>query len=721
MSDRTDAQPTDTKPADLEKQQQDEADLLKAQRDEMKLSSEAFDKQRSDELEDLKFEAGEHWTPADVEARKLKHKPTFTIDHISGQIQQVTNQPVHRIVVTAVGRDADTTSAEYWQGYCRRVENLSNAEDVYKWARMHAAKMGRGFWRIRPDVFDPPEFQPGQLPDASIFNQDLRIEPILNQHSVYEDPRCRMLDFSDARFCNIGEDLEWATIKRLYPKAEDVNADTVRAEGDCPAEWANDKTGRVIERYWIEDQVVTVCMLPDGQIVIKDDKQQEQYQSGHALKEHTFRVPRVRWMKTLAGAMILEGPLDVPGRYIPIVKIVGERRMIDGKEYCRGMVRMAKDPARLLDFMETRLAETVDLATVNTWMVAAEATAGMTEWDDLADGKRPSVLRWNSTDPNDPNRERLPKPEHISTAPIVAPIVAAATRAEMNLRHVLGTPDVQPDERRQEQSGKAIGLRLQQQQQSTSHYSDSTAGGIRLTGRILMSMGRQILDVPQVLRIMGTDEQPMELVAYKGGDPARDQMAQQMATQPQQNDPQAKARAVLRVDVGQFDVDVTAGKGYQTGRQEAVENLTAMVQAAPAIAPKAIPVMLKNSDWPGAMELAKQLEPDQKAGPSPEDAQKAQMLINALTEQVNQLHEQVTDQQADRDSKEKIAQMDNDTKRDIAQIQAQADVEKERARVAFELEKAKVEAMRAVRESELQLEQAKLQPPPQAPHEGMPA
>jgi len=711
--------------------------LLAAQREEMELSDTATGEQRKREIADLDFEQGNHWTDEDIKKRKLQHKPTFVIDHISGQIQQVTNQPVHRIVVTAVGRNADPTSAEDWQGYCRRVENLSNAEDVYKWARMHAAKMGRGFWRIRPDVFAMPEFGPGVQLDGSIFNQDLRIEAIVNQHSVYEDPRCRMLDFSDQRFCNIAEDMQWSEINRLYPRRDKVErtGDTVRATGDCPAEWATEKTGRVIERYWIDDEVLSFCMLKTGEVVLKDGN--AKYPADSIAREHTFRVPKVKWLKSIAGVEVVEGPVGVPGKYIPVVKIVGERRIVDGKEDNRGMVRMAKDPARLLDFMETRLAQAVDIGTIDTWLVASESIGDSTDWDDLAAGGRPARLMFDAVDKTHPDGPRLPTPQHVSAAPVVAPIVNAATRASMNLRHVLGIPDVAPEEKVSEQSGRAINARRQQQQVATSHYADSTAAGIRLTGRIIMAMAREILDVPQVLRIMGADEKPVELVAYKGGDPQREQMAQEMmqerpaaAGQNGQAQAQAQARRMLRVDLGEFDVDVTAGKGYQSGRQETVDNLTNMIQAAPQIAPKAIPVMLKNSDWPGAMELAKALEPDPDGATVPrEEAEKAQKVIDMLVEKVDGLEKQVQSNERDLQSKESIAQQDNAAKVQIEQMKAdleqqrmafefqleerkiQADIDKMNAQIAADIEKANISAQAAV-------ETARLKPEPTFAPEG---
>jgi hypothetical protein len=162
-------------------------------------------------------------------------------------------------------------------------------------------------------------------------------------------------------------------------------------------------------------------------------------------------------------------------------------------------------------------------------------------------------------------------------------------------------------------------------------------------------------------------------------------MQQQPQGQPQQPqqaqgaNPQNQARALLRVDVGDFDVDVTAGKGYQTGRQESVEAITGIVQAFPPLAPKLIPIALKNSDWPGAQEAAALVAPDQQQGMVPvEEAQKAQMVINGLTERLKAIeipNRSCSQGKADLQSKEAIAQMDNQTKVQIEQLKIQGDLQ----------------------------------------------
>lgn len=684
----------------------DEKDL-KAAQDEWKLSDGAFSEQRTNEVEDQKFESGQHWTEAELAWRKDKSEPSFTVDQISGQVAKVTNQPVDRIIVKPNGGGADPTSAAYWQGICRRIENLSGAEDIYKYARRHAAVMGRGFWRVRADYFNAIDAKPGAQYDLSVFEQDIRIEAILNQHSVHEDPRCRTLDFSDQRFCIITDDLLWDDFKALYPKATKTSLSGLQgvfaSTADFPPQWGSEKTVRVAERYYIVDVDVPLCVLKPGTnidgrilpkplVVTKDPKRP--YPSEWILTEHTFKVPTVKWMKYTAGEVLERA--DVPGRYIPVVKIVGERRLIEGKVDYRGMIRMAKGPQRLVNFMESRLASTVDLAAYDTWVTEYSTTADFPEWDDIS-ATRPNRLNWKAT--QDGNGNYLPKPERVSTAPNIAAIAVAAQRAAMALRSVLGVPDVTPDELRPEQSGKAIKARQLEQSQSTSHYGEATKGGIRQTGRIIISMGREVYTWPRILRINGADEKEIPLTVYNGAGQKGDAegMAAQQASQQQQ-----QQKHMLDVSLADFDISLAAGKGQQTGREETVDIIEKVLPILPPpMQMKAVPILIKNLDSPGMAELASTLEPKQEPDMVPrEEAEKAQMVIDHLTKVVEQLQQQIEAKTAELRSKEAIASENNQTKLLIEDMKA--DLEKLRMQLDHQAEQQRIhESAMARREGHL--------------------
>lgn len=702
----------------------DHAKLLEAAFAELKLSEDAFGDQRTRELEDLKFEAGEHWTAEELKWKKEKSAPAFVMDLTSPQIAKVTNAPVHQIVVGANDGKADPKSAELWQGLCRRVESLSNADAVYKWARRHAAIMGRGFWRIRADVFSTVEARKDGQYDPSIFHQDIRIEAIRNQHSVFPDPRVRTLDHSDQRFTIITDDVHWSSFPGLFPDAKYQDhasyASTLGgATGNAPPSWANEQTSRVAERYWIEDEVVHLCILKPGTlpqdgatplgtetVVVKTAG--VTYPKDAIVREHKFLIPKVKWMK-FNGAEVLEGPFDVPGRYIPVVMIAGELRIVDGKTDYRGMVRMAKHPQRLLDFMESKLASVVDLSTYDTWLASVEAVGDRTNDYTNAHIDRPGLLLWNAVPPDAPT-ERLPEPRHITVAGNIAPVAVAAQRASMTLRAVLEGADISADERRPEQSGKAILARQKDQAQAKSHYVDCTGPGIELTAKMILSMGRVVWDTPRLLRIIGKDNKPVDVIPHA---PEYADQAKQMA---QEQDATSKIlRHALSVDVLDFDITVRPGKGYENGREETVERVQEWLPIlSPPKAEKAVAVMARNSDFAGADELATIIEPDPDGATVPrEEAEKAQQVIDMQTQAIAQLEQQVASKAADLASAEKIAADNNASKELIAK--AEIELKQQQMAIDAQLEELKLQA--EIRKAEIAAQQAvdvaRLQPPPQ--------
>lgn len=678
--------------------------LLDSAHDDWKLSQDAYTDQRKREVEDLKFEAGEHFTDAELQWLKKKEAPAIQIDQISGQVAKVTNQPVHRMIVSPNGQGADPKSAEWWQGICRRIENLSGGEDIYKWARRHSAIAGRGAWRVRADYFGHVDASLSGQYDASAFQQDIRIEAFLYQHSVHPDPRPRHLDFADQRFCIITSHVEWSEFARLHPKFTDKDGkefDIPRdykgftdAFGDVPPEWAGAQSLCLAERYYLDDVTVQLCLLKNGTVVNKASLQKD-YAAADIAAERTLLIPKVKWMKYVFGKTLETA--DVPGWYIPVVRIVGERRIIEGKEDCRGMVRMSRWPARLVDFYETKLAQAVDLASYDTWLVTAESVEGHEAEYVSAHRDRPAMLKWNQF--SDVAGQEHKPPQHITVAPEVSALVIAAQRAGMNLRHTLGVPDVTPEESRPEQSGKAIGLRQREQAQATSHYADSTAAGIRHTARIIMSMAREIYDAPRILRINGADEKPIEVVTYSRrhlesiGNP---DAAQELAASGL--GPDEQMRHMLAVDAGEFDVSVSAGKGNDTARQETVEVVSQLLpMLPPPMQLRAAAVIAKNIDAPGMQELAQQLQPPEDSGMVPKEQlqqvqQQAEQMLQQAGQKIQELEQERDSKRDELTVKMQIAEKDNEAKAQMKEMELRAELALEQVRQQGETQRAQIAA-----------------------------
>jgi hypothetical protein len=290
----------------------------------------------------------------------------------------------------------------------------------------------------------------------------------------------------------------------------------------------------------------------------------------------------------------------------------------------RGLVRMAKDPSRMEDFCESSLMEAITDAKTSPWLA---------EWDQISEfaniwrmQRPPKVLPYKRV--SGENGAPIPPPSRVSSGADVSALTMAAQRMQNHVRQTAGQSDIFQNETgamQSQLSGRAILARQQGQELGTSDYLENLGDGIVLTAKIIMSMARDgVYDTPRLMRIVGADEQQQNIVTYMG--PDQQGYAEQMQT--------ADIAGMFDLSVGEFDIAVSPGKNYQTARMEASEAITAAIQAFPPIAQVALPILFKNSDWPGALELAKKLEPpqDQQAEIPPAVQQRMQQMQQQLQE-----------------------------------------------------------------------------------------
>jgi ribosomal protein S27AE len=90
-------------------------------------------------------------------------------------------------------------------------------------------------------------------------------------------------------------------------------------------------------------------------------------------------VPEITWYKIAGNKVIDKKPW--PGRYIPLVRVVGEERFIDGKIERKGHTRNLKDAQRMYNYMSSANVEFIALQTKTPFIAAAEAIEGYeSEW-----------------------------------------------------------------------------------------------------------------------------------------------------------------------------------------------------------------------------------------------------------------------------------------------------------------------------------------------------
>ena len=343
-----------------------DGDRLATMRHRFTVASAAYSDSREDELDDLRFMAGSpdnswQW-PADVLATRgavqgqtINARPCLTINKLPQHVRLVTNeQRQNRPSGKVIPADdkADVAVAEVFQGIVRHIEYLSDADVAYDTACDNQVTYGEGYIRILTEYCREDS-----------FDQDLKIGRVRNSFSVYMDPMIHDPCGSDAEWCFITEDIPKEEYERLYPDALPISVMMSQGVGDQSLSmWMSQETVRIAEYFYIEHQKKTLNLYPDNITAFNGSPQDKQLKAmfGKPLKSRTSEHRQVKWLKT-NGFEVLE-ERDWAGKWIPIVRVVGNEFEVDGQLYISGLVRNAKDAQRMYNYWVSQEAEMLALA-----------------------------------------------------------------------------------------------------------------------------------------------------------------------------------------------------------------------------------------------------------------------------------------------------------------------------------------------------------------------
>jgi hypothetical protein len=545
----------------------------------LRFANDADSYNRQDALDDLKFSAGDQW-PVEVQnSRNLEARPCLTINKLDGFIRQVCNQQRQarpRMKAHSMNSAANAKVADILTGIFKHIEVNSDADTAYDTAFEFAVRMGWGYWRVVTDYTRPDS-----------FDQEIYIKPIANPFTVYFDPNSQMPDGSDAESCLITEVMSKKDFKAQDPNADDGGNFNMRGTGDADADWIMKDDIRIAEWWYTERKKTKLLMLSDGTQVFKDDAPSAEMMMAAGIEvvaERETMRKTIKWAK-LTGMEILEESTWA-GKYIPIVPVYGQQLVVDDKRKKYGIVRMAKDPQRMYNYWRTALTESVALAPKAKWLLAEGQDEGHeNEWN-LANIKATPVLRYKQ---KDIEGQPAPVPTRLQPEPPAAGIVEATSAINNDLQTVVGIFD--PNMLAQgNMSGKAIRGQQMQIDMSNFHYYDNLTRSLKQTGRVILDLIPKIYDKERVMRIIGYDNQP------------------EMVTINQRSVDESGAEKILNdVTVGEYDVYMDTGPGYQSKRQEAVESMIPLLQANPELFQAAGDLVFRNMDFPGADVIADRL------------------------------------------------------------------------------------------------------------------
>lgn len=669
--------------SEKDNQNQDKSKILEVARARFDIAVEAEREARELALEDLKFGAGDQWDQRDKNQRDVERRPCLTINRLPQFIRQVVNdqrQNRSSIKVSPVDDKADIETAKILQGIIRHIENSSDADIAYDTAFDSAVRTGFGFFRIRTAYSDPMS-----------FDLDIRIEPIKNRFSAYLDPSYKLPDGSDAEWGFIFEDITHDEFKRLYPDSELCSMDNWDAIGATREGWIADDTVRVAEYFYKDYRDVTLLKMSDGSVLIKEDMQKSKVitevvgddglpalveseemilppsadgQPVQVIGERKSKVPVVRWCK-IDAVDILE-QTDWPGRWIPIIPVLGEELDIEGKRVTEGIIRHAKDSQKMYNYWKSAETETIALAPKAPWIVAEGQIEDYKHIWKTANTQSHSHLPYK---PIALNGQPVPPPQRNVFEPPIQAITQAGMMASEDMKATTGVYDAALGQRSNENSGIAIQRRANQAQISNFHFSDNISRSKRHCGRQLVDLIPKIYDTARAVRILGEDGTE-EIVRIN-------EMFERNGKQTQFN-----------LGVGKYDVSVATGPSFETKRQEAASSMLEMSKANPQIMGVAGDLIVKNMDWPGAQEISERIRKsmppgiadDPKKQPLPPEAQAQMAQMNQLIEQLTAKHNEAMDK------------LDGKT----LELESRERIEMQKLQVQLQIEMAKLDAQDSI-------------------------
>jgi hypothetical protein len=671
---------------------------------------------RKEMLDDLRFYNAEQWPDNIKLDRVLDGRPCLTINRLPQFVRQVLNQARQQrpaIQYNPVDSGADVDTAEVLQGLARSIERNSNAPMAYNTAGEHQVIMGRGWLRVRADWIAQDSFE-----------QEILIEAPEDPFTVYPDVASGNPDGSDLMWAFLVARVPWHEYRARYPQAERASLVDWTSVGDEAAEWVSETGVLVAEYYYIEmvpaeivEYLVDVGDPQPLKITSYADSlraaDQRPGPNGEPPKVHVLRrrqtVKRQLKWATINGVEVLEGNAektggrDLPGDFIPLVPVQGEKIVVNGKRNLRGMIRDAKDPQRTYNFWVSAETEMIALAPRAPVIGAVGQFETTKESWLLANRRNFPFLEY---DPIDINGNLVPAPQRNVFDPNVGPIIQATQQADMDLKSVIGMFDAS-QERSREQSGKAILARQAQGEQGNSHFLANQALSIQQIGRILLQWIPVYYDQPRIVRIVGLDDNERDVMVHAGNPQAADQLQQQLQDNPLFTTLQSGA--LYDVGLGRYDVSVSVTPSFQSRRAESVEAMTQLIQAFPLAAPYALDVLTKNMDWPGARELSERFKhlvpPEARDDEATKDIppqvrqqmQQMQEQLQLAGQEVEQLHKVIDTKAAEQAGLAKIRQMELASNERLAQMKADLELakieEKAKAEASLRLLEGKLEQL----------------------------
>lgn len=537
--------------------------------------------QRDHALDDLRFAQAEdgQWDDAAKESRK--NRPRYTINRVAGSVNQITGdqrQQRTNIKVQPLSGGASNDIAKTLEGLIRNIESQSKAQNAYDSAFDEMVNGGFGGWRVATEY------------EEDGFNQTIKIKPIKGATtSLWFDPAATEKDKSDAQWAFVTIDMPRTERELKYPDMPIVDFAQEQYRNSYHQCWAGNDTVKVAE-YWYKDPINrTIALMSNGAIIDLDEDGAALNELAAAgvtvVKERKVKGHKVKRL-LIDGAGVLEESKDWAGKYIPLIPLYGHQIAIEGETYTRGLVRLAKDPARIYNYTSSTMVE----ASASTpkdpfWITPAQAK-----------GHEGKLANFNKS--NDPFLFYNPDPVTGGAAPqrggapaVQQALIQQTQQASMDLYHVTGMQPPSMGINPELKSGKAIRAQEALGDRGNYIFSDNLAAAQQYTGEILIDLIPRIIDTERQESILKQDGETETVELNKT---VRDEET-------------GENIIVNDLSLGKYTVKAETGPAFATQRQESAQQIIDLMASSPVFESLAMDLVAKDLPILESKELTKRV------------------------------------------------------------------------------------------------------------------
>jgi hypothetical protein len=612
---------------------------------------------------------GWQWPSRLLKDRISAERPALTVNKTAQHVLQIVNDSRKNkpsIKVSPVGETVSFKAAEVYESLFRNIEYNSKAQRIYDDAVESQVEGGIGYWRVLTEYAD-----------EKTFDQVIKIVPVKHHLQVFMDPNIKQRDGSDAQFAFVFDEMARKEAETLWPDV-DVASGPQLGEND---NWVSEYNVRIAEFFRIvrvDDALVEVRDQHGiSSVFLMSDipRGWERREDIERLveKRRKVRRPQLEWFK-IVGSVIVdrrdgrpqrdggEPTQPMQGRYIPIVRLPGREKIIDGKLHRTGHVRQLKDAQRMYNYNTSAQVEFGALQTKTPWVAPAEAIEGNEPAWFASNIKNAAVLPYKGFTKDGQAIPAPTRPDAPTTAPAFEMGIRVAA-AEMEMAS--GQYAAQQQNPLLERSPRAITERVHLGETSTYHFLDNLAMAIQFTAAIVIDLAPYIYDTKRVLKIMAKDGTEQAVTVDPNASDAYTQRLQ----------PDSKIIEILfNPKMGEYSVQADIGPAYQTQRQEAFNAFVQIISSSPELINIIGDLMFRSADFPMADLISERIKrhitqtapwllDDQTIGPM---IQQLQGEVTDKTQQISDLLQRLAEERLrikGKDAKDDIAIYDAETRR----------------------------------------------------------